>query len=103
MTDLANLKAYLGEADASQWSDAELSGVISSEAAAQRRRIKPLADPADEPDLYEALMRRCARNLAMRKYPLGVMASGGDEGTRVAGADPEIRRLEAPWRRRVVG
>lgn len=105
MSTLDDLKTYLGEADSSQWSDAELSGAITTEAAAQRHRIRAsVEDPADVPDLYEALMRRCARNLAMRKHPLGIaMSAGGEEATRVGGRDPEVLRLEAPYRRLVVG
>lgn len=53
-------------------------------------------------DLAEALKRRVARNLAMRSLPLGVQS---DElgATRVGSVDPEVRRLEGPYRRLAVG
>jgi hypothetical protein len=56
-------------------------------------------------DLVEALCRRVARNLAMRALPLAVQMSNTDMGavaTRLGSSDPEVRRLEAPYRRLVV-
>ena len=98
---LADVTAYLGADAASQWSDAELTSALTAEAGAQATRVKAAA-LMGVPDVDEALMRRVARNLAMRKVPLGIAASE-IEATRVSGTDPEIRRLEAPYRRVVVG
>lgn len=101
---IADLKAYLGPDSASQWADVELGGVLGSEGAAQALRVTGDVGNPDTADLYEALLRRCARNLAMRKAPLGIaFSTDGVDVTRVGGTDPEVRRLEAPWRRRIVG
>jgi len=108
--DLADVKAYLGT-DVS-WSDDEISAALASETAAQERVVRfPLdVDPLDpDPypaDLAEALCRRVAANLANRALPLGVQANMSEAfvaQTRVGGGDREVRRLEAPWRRLVVG
>jgi hypothetical protein len=58
------------------------------------------------PALLEALCRRVAHNLAVRALPLGLQATIGDGAalaTRVGGTDAEVRRLEAPYRKLVVG
>jgi hypothetical protein len=56
-------------------------------------------------DLLEALMRRVQRLLEMRSKPLGYQDTATEFGvasTRV-GPDPEIRRLEQPYRKLVIG
>lgn len=56
-------------------------------------------------DLLEALLRRVQRLLEMRSKPLGYQDTATEFGvsaTRV-GPDPEIRRLEEPWRKLVIG
>lgn len=98
---LADVKTYLGAAAASQWSDAELTSALTAEAGAQATRVQS-GYLTGKPDVDEALMRRVARNLAMRKVPLGI-ATSEIEATRVTGSDPEIRRLEAPYRRLILG
>ena len=71
--------------------------------AVTRRSWAPAADATAWPDdLAEALFRRVHRNLAMRNLPLAIQ-SDGDGGIRIGGNDPEIRRLEAPYRRAVLG
>lgn len=64
---------------------------------ASRCRVDPYTDA-----LAAALVRRCARAMAMRNLPLAVMQ---DEvgAFRLSSIDPEIRRLEAPHRRVVIG
>ncbi|WP_235739039.1 hypothetical protein [Nocardioides alcanivorans] len=78
-----------------------------AEKAAQRSVCRVPPDDALWPgDLYEALCRRVAANLAVRANPLGIKAGGGEFGTavfRVGGRDAEVRRLEAPWRKRRIG
>lgn len=96
-----SLRVYLGAGE-SQWEDAELAEVLLVETAAQAARCTINPATPDEPDLEEALRRRCARNLAMRKLPVGIQ-SGETESLRVGATDPEIQRLEAPYRKRVVG
>lgn len=97
---LASLREYLGDGS-TLWTDAELGSALAAESASQARRCR--LDPSAL-DLAEALRRRVARNLAMRKLPLGLTAAASDiETTRIGATDPEIRRLEGPWRRVVVG
>ncbi len=91
---------YLGP---TSWTDDEVSGALEAELAAQRRTCRlPAAYTAD---LREAALRRVARNLNMRRQPLAVLrgdAEGG-EATRLPGVDPEVRRLERPYRRMPIG
>lgn len=91
---LTQLRSYLGSG-ADQWDDTELATTLAAEQSAQARccRIDPYSL-----DLLEALKRRVARNLAMRKVPLGVSVSEVD-ATRIGGRDPEVRRLEGPYRK----
>lgn len=100
MTDLDQLKTYLGAENAAQWTDADLLAVIEAEKADQAARCRvPALRPAS---LSEALWRRVARNLALRSIPLGIM-SAESGGVRVSRMDVEVRRFEAPYRRAVVG
>lgn len=91
-----NVRDYLGAA-AAQWDDAELTSALAAENGDQGTKCRiPTVRPAA---LDEALKRRVARNLAMRKVPLGIAASE-IEATQVRALDPEIKRFEAPYRRR---
>lgn len=98
---------YLG-ADTS-WTPAEIEQTVEAEIAAQAAVVRfPDITTGDNgpPALLEALCRRVARNLAMRSSPLGVQSSMTEFGTsaiRLGSTDPEVRRLEAPYRRLVVG
>jgi hypothetical protein len=100
---LVTLKAYLKSA-AAQWSDAELTAALATETEAQLLRV---VFPATLPSvtLDEALHRRVQANLARRALPLGITGGSGDgePATYLPGTDPEVRRLEAPYRRRPVG
>lgn len=101
MPDVDAVADYLRESAAS-WETADLQGALDAEAAAQRRvcRVGAVYDA----DLREALLRRVARNLALRNLPLAVLrgdAEGGD--TVLPGRDPEVRRLEGPHRKLPVG
>lgn len=98
--DLAACKEYLGT-DIS-WTDPEISGALLAETAAQAARCKLPTVMTD--DLAEALKRRVARNLAARAVPVASFTSfdGGATSTRVPTNDPEIARLEAPYRKLVV-
>jgi hypothetical protein len=91
---------YLGS---TSWSDDDVSGALEAELAAQRRMCRVPA--AYSADLREAVLRRVARNLAMRRLPLAVVRGDGEAGESniLPGADPEIRRLERPYRRVPVG
>lgn len=79
--------------------DPRLVSALAAETNAQAAACR--VDPYND-NLAEALCRRVARNLAMRGVPLGVQ---NDEfgGTRLGSTDPEVRRLEAPYRRVSVG
>jgi hypothetical protein len=101
---------YLG--DSHSWDTPVVQAALDAETAAQARIVSLPADPnplaplAYPADLSEALYRRVAHNLAVRSLPLGVQATMSEMAvstTRVGGADAEVRRLEAPWRRLVVG
>lgn len=114
---LTDTKSYLGYdnpdvASRPSWSDADVLRALEAEIAAQKAACKFPPDPAlpAEPlpypkDLKEALFRRVSRNLNMKPLPLGYQnynTEFGTVATRV-GSDPEVRRLEAPHRRLVVG
>lgn len=102
-------KAYLIEEGlAGSWSDAAIGSAFAAEKAAQARRCRvPAADATEWPDdLAEALYRRVAVNLALRPLPLAVQAQISEAAvatTRVGGGDPEVRRLETPYRKLVMG
>lgn len=97
--DLEALKVYLG-GDADHWDDDALTAALVAETADQASRVRvPTPRP---PALLEALLRRVAHNLAMRSHALGLTTS--ETGSMyLNGRDPEVRRLEAPWRKVVVG
>lgn len=100
-----DVETYLGTDNG--WDAEAIASAYSSEKAAQAARCRVPADDAEWPaDLAEALCRRVAANLALRSLPLGLQATlseGGVAQARVGGGDPEVRRLEAPHRRLVVG
>ncbi|MCA1984798.1 hypothetical protein [Nocardioides nematodiphilus] len=100
--DLAALRYYLGEN--ASWTDDEISQALLGEMAAQARNCR-IPDIYPD-DLAEALKRRVAHNLALRALPLGVQATISDYAastTRVGGEDAEVRRLERPYRKLIVG
>jgi len=92
---------YLGERGRG-WSVAQITSAYNAERGSQRDKC---GERAVYPDpLREALFRRVARNLAMRNLPLAVPVGDADAGPVILpGNDPEVRRLEAPYRRLVVG
>lgn len=90
----AQVAAYLG---ANSYTDVQLQAAIDAESAAQAK-VCSVPDPYPR-DLREALLRRVARNLAMRPIPLAVLRGDADAGEAniLPGTDPEIRRLEKPY------
>lgn len=76
-----------------------ITDVYDAEVSDQARRCR--VDPYNSA-LGAALVRRVQRSLAMRNLPLGVLQ---DEtgSTRLGSTDPEVRRLEGPYRKVVVG
>lgn len=100
--DLAAVMKYLREFGDS-WQPEDVAGALAAEAAAQRADCSiPAVYPAN---LGEALKRRVLRNLAMRQQPLAVLLGDAEAGsnTVLPGRDPEVRRLEAPYRPVVFG
>lgn len=95
-----DVETYIGDNDSH--TAEEMQSALDAEAAAQRIRCDvPALYPAD---LREALLRRVARNLAMRQIPLAVPQGDAEMGpTFIPGKDPEVRRLEAPYLRWVIG
>lgn len=109
MSALVDLKIYLGTTLAGDYDDVVLSSVLDAEIDAQNARVRvghqltdPLTWDAHPASLREALLRHCARNLAMRRIPLGIVESDV-YSLRVSANDSEIKRLEAPFRRLAVG
>lgn len=101
MPTVADYRSYDVD-DGGSWTDAEIQESLDAEAAAQRAvcRVKAVY-PAD---LRQALFRRVQRNLAMRE--VGIDNQGGDSegGPPILPArDPEVRRLEGPHRKLVIG
>ncbi|MEV0425390.1 hypothetical protein [Micromonospora sp. NPDC050495] len=92
---------YLREGAAS-WATEDLQDALDAEAAAQRAVCRVRAVYPD--DLRQALLRRVQRNLALRQLPLAVHQGDAEAGPMLLpGRDPEVRRLEAPHRKLVVG
>lgn len=91
---------YLG-ADESEQDTVESAFDTEKSAQAQLCSIPVGAEPWP-PALIEALYRRVAVNLAMRGIPLAyqtAMTEMSVATVRVGGRDPEVERLEGPWRR----
>lgn len=95
--DITDVDDYLDE---HSWTDDRLQDALDAEAAAQRSVCRIPATYPD--DMRQALLRRVQRNLSMRGQP-GVSVS--DQGTAVyqPTRDPEVRRLEGPWRKLPTG
>ena len=92
---------YLKGAAAS-WSMAELQEELDSETEHQQSKCGVRA--AYPAPLRKALLRRVQRALAMRALPLATMQGDADGGSfLLPGNDPEVRRLEAPYRKLPTG
>lgn len=89
--------------------DDELQDVLDAEVALQAKVCTIPADPTDPPSdaypaaLRAAVFRRVARALAMKGIPLAVLQGDAENGTTyLPSNDPEVRRLERPYRGEVV-
>lgn len=101
MPTVEDYRLYHQDAGGSLTDDA-IQEALDAEAAAQRAVCR--VEAVYPNDLREALMRRVARNLAMRGLPLAIPRGDADAGPQILpGRDPEVRRLEAPHRKLVVG
>lgn len=89
---------YIGDSIAGH-TVSDVEEAANAERDLQRRQCR---GDLSQPALMEALCRRTARNLAMRGLPVGVMTTDMG-GIRPALDDAEVRRLERPFRRGVVG
>jgi hypothetical protein len=98
MPDLAEVKTYLGITDSSK--DALVTDALNAETEDQEAKCRvPVVYPIQ---LGQALKRRVARNLALRGIPLAVLQGDAEVGSlTLPGRDPEVRRLEAPFRKLV--
>lgn len=107
-----DMLGYLEDAGLPNTNTSSIASALVAEIAAQAKVVRfpadpePPADPLPYPaDLAEALFRRVAHNLAVRPLALGVqveLSESAVASTRVGGVDAEVRRLEAPYRKRVV-
>lgn len=99
MPDAAAVVEYIGPT--SHTLD-EVQDALDAEAAAQRSVCRVRA--VYPPDLRQALLRRAHRNLMLRKLPLAIHQGDAESGSMLLpGRDPEVRRLEAPHRKLVMG
>ena len=80
-------------------SDTQIQQIIDTESALQAAACAWLADSYPV-GLAQAMLRRCAREIAGRQLPLGLTADTAGEyaPVRLPSFDVEIERLEAPWR-----
>lgn len=99
MPSVTTCNNYMGD---HSYTDDDVQDALDTERAAQFKVCRvPAAYPAD---LRGALHRRVQRNLAMRALALAVRETqDGESSVIVPGNDPEVRRLEKPWRRRPFG
>lgn len=86
-------------------SDAQLQQALDAEAALQASVCSWPGAPATPrpPALTQALMRRCAREVAARDNALGMMQDAEFGAVRLPVWDAEITRLERPYLTPVLG
>jgi len=90
------------KSSAASWSEPELQDELDAEFEHQQARCGVRA--VYPGPLRKALLRRVQRALAMRALPLAVMQGDADGGSQLLpGNDPEVRRLEGPYRKLVTG
>lgn len=99
MPSVETCNNYMGD---HSWSDDDVQEMLDQERSNQFRVCRvPAAYPAD---LRGALHRRVQRALALKTLPLAVKESvEGESQLVLPGNDPEVRRLERPWRRLPIG
>lgn len=101
---LPEITTYLGTSHS--WGASAIAEAYEAEIEAQANVCRLPADGAYPKPLRDALGRRVAHNLAVRDLPLGVQATVSDMAVatrQVGGLDPEVRRLEAPYRKMLIG
>lgn len=102
-----DVREYVKDEGNESWTDEDLEYTLNSEYSQQQAKCRAgfFTDTTTyTEDLRQALLRRCQRALALR--PIALNAQVGPEGdVRVIPRtfDPEINRLEAPYRSLPVG
>lgn len=104
---LAHVTAYVAATGLTA-AEGNLTAALLAEAGDQSNRCRVPAEHEDYmvTPLLEALCRRVAHNLAVRPLPLGaqmLVTDAAAVATPVGGHDPEVRRLEGPYRRKPIG
>lgn len=101
--DTDAVKAYIGSS--ASFTDDEIATELAAETLAQAHACTIPGEAGDQypADLAKALCRRVSRALNMRYKPLGY--EPGLEGglSWISARDSEITRLEAPFRKLVIG
>lgn len=86
---------------ASSLDEEQLAIILDAEVYGQAQVCR--VDPYN-PNLYQAVLRRCARHIAARGLPLGMTSGESEYGpARLATFDAEVERLEGPNRIVVTG
>lgn len=101
MPTVDDVARYL-KAAAASWTQYELQDELDSEFEHQQAKCGVRA--VYPRSLRKALLRRVQRALAMRALPLATLQGDADGGGMILpGNDPEVRRLEGPYRKLVTG
>jgi hypothetical protein len=102
--DVEDYLAFDSCGDDPSWTRGQIESTLAAETAAQAAVCRiPTPMPAD---LNEALCRRVAQNLsfqALSATGLVTLVDSSLAAMHAAGLDPMVRRLEAPYRKHVVG
>lgn len=101
MPTIDDVARYL-KTSAASWTTADLQDELDSELEHQQAKCGVRA--VYPRSLRKALLRRVQRALAMRALPLATLQGDADGGAIILpGNDPEVRRLEGPYRKLVTG
>jgi hypothetical protein len=104
--NIEDVRTYIRDDGAETWTDDQLQETVDSEFSAQTAKCRQvfLVDEDSYPeDLRQAMLRRCQRALAMRGQVLGMQTSPEGDAVIIPRNDPEIVRLEGPYKRMPVG
>lgn len=93
-----------GYLEDTSWTNTDLEDALAAESAAQAKACEIPADPGPGTvDLDQALKRRVAVNLIRRRWLTDDNRGDSDSPPPLPSRDPEVRRLEAYYRRLVMG